>query len=328
MWTAVPGNSAPFLIGGIAQGAVPTAYYTGLVDEVALFNRALTNAEIAALFAAASPSVVWDLRGGWSHAANPNGVWQYREGNNVLPPVNAWQQTLGGWSTAQPGWAESQDGNNRLPFWFRSNGSENFGRDFAAGDVVLHVTDPTNGVGNADGNVTWTSPITGSVSLTGGVWMGRDIGRSATWTLSRNNVPLSDGAIASGDQYNRVSPFSFYLGRGGPGAIMGLNVVPGDVIKLQVTRTSAAGGDFIGVDLAIATTLPFEYLNSARNGATGLTTITFPAQLGATYSLWGSSDFTNWTPRVPSIPGNGATVTVTDTPPGIPSRYFHEVRRN
>ncbi len=323
----MPGNSAPFLIGGITQGTTPTAYYTGLVDEVALFNRALTNAEIAALYEAANPAVIWDLRAHWSDAVNPNSVWRYNEGNNALPRVNWWQQTLGGWTAAQPGWARSQDGNNRLPFWFRSNGSENFGRDFAAGDVVVHTTDPTNGVGNGEGNVTWTSPITGTISITGGVWMGRDIGRSATWTLSKNNVVLTDGAIASGDQYNRVSPFTYALGRGGPGAVTGLNVVPGDVIKLQLVRTST-GGDFVGVDLAIATTLPFEFLESARNAATGLTTMTFPAQLGATYSLWGSTDFTSWTQRGPSLPGTGATVTATDTPPAPTSRYFYQIQRN
>ncbi len=206
---ATPGNSAPFLIGGIAQSGVPTAYYTGLVDEVALFSRALSNAEIAILYQAACESVIWDLRAGWSDAANPNGVWRYNQGNNALPHVNAWQQTLGGWTAAQPGWAMSQDGNNRLPFWYRSNGAENFGRDYAAGDVVVHVTDPANGVGNGEGNVTWTSPFSGAISINGGVWMGRDIGRGVSWTLSKNNAVLTSGAISSGDQYNRVSPFTY-----------------------------------------------------------------------------------------------------------------------
>lgn len=324
---AIPGNSAPFLIGGVAQGAVPTAYYTGLVDEVALFDRALSNAEIATLYQAASEAVIWDVRAGWSEAANPNGVWRYNEGNNALPHVNAWQQTLGGWGAAQPGWAKSQDGNNRLPFWFRSNGTENFGRDFAAGNVVVHVTDPTNGVGNGEGNVTWTSPISGAISISGGVWMGRDIGRGVAWTLSKNGTVLTNGAISSGDQYNRVSPFTYALGTGGPGAITGVNVAPDDVIKLQLVRTSP-GGDFVGVDLAISTTLPFDFVNQTRDPATSFSSFTFPTQTGITYSLWGGNGLTNWTQRGPSLPGTGATVTATDTPPAPTSRYFYQIRRN
>ena len=89
-----------------------------------------------------------------SNAANPNGVWRYNEGTNALPPVNSWQQALGGWSTAQPGWARSQDGTDRLPFWFRSNGSEIFGRDYLAGDVVVHSIDLNKGVGSGPANVT------------------------------------------------------------------------------------------------------------------------------------------------------------------------------
>ena len=157
--------------------------------------------------------------------------------------------------------------------------------------------------------------------------MGRDISRGATWTLSKNNVVLSDGAIASGDQYNRVSPFTYALGRGGPGAITGLNVAPGDVIKLQLVRTST-GGDFVGVDLAISTTLPFDFVNQTRDPATGFSSFTFPTQTGITYSLWGGNGLTSWTQRGPSIPGTGATVTATDTPPGPTSRYFYQIRRN
>ena len=43
-------NTAPFLIGGITTGTTPTAEFTGLVDDVQIYNRALTDAEIDILF--------------------------------------------------------------------------------------------------------------------------------------------------------------------------------------------------------------------------------------------------------------------------------------
>lgn len=44
-------NTAPFLIGGFTTGSTPTANFTGLVDDVQIYNRALTDAEIDILFA-------------------------------------------------------------------------------------------------------------------------------------------------------------------------------------------------------------------------------------------------------------------------------------
>lgn len=43
-------NTAPFLIGGTTTGSTPTANFTGLVDDVQIYNRALTDAEIDILF--------------------------------------------------------------------------------------------------------------------------------------------------------------------------------------------------------------------------------------------------------------------------------------
>ena len=111
--------------------------------------------------AAATFGQVYDLRTDWSETANPNGVWSLRHGTTVLPHVDAWQRLLGGWSTFQPGWALSEDGNNRLPFWYRSNGTETFPHDNLAGDIVVHTTDPSNGVGSGPANVAWRAPPSG-----------------------------------------------------------------------------------------------------------------------------------------------------------------------
>lgn len=44
-------NSAPFLIGGVISGGTPTSSFTGAVDDVQIYDRALTDAEINFLFA-------------------------------------------------------------------------------------------------------------------------------------------------------------------------------------------------------------------------------------------------------------------------------------
>jgi hypothetical protein len=195
----------------------------------------------------------YDLAADWSDAANPNGVWSYQEGANALPHVDDWEAGTGAWSTPQPGFARSQSDTDRIPFWFRSNGAETFGHDFQTGDVVVHTQDEANGIGNGDAVVAWTSPDAGTATVSGGVWMGRDIGRSNHWALSRNGVVLSEGDIASGDAFDRANRFLFESGSGGAAAIQDLPIAVGDVLELRLGRTSQYG-DFVGVDLSIETT--------------------------------------------------------------------------
>jgi hypothetical protein len=214
-------------------------------------NRVHIALLVLSVFApAASAQFSFDLRADWSDAQNPNGAWSNNEGANPLPFVAAWQQNLGGWASPQPGWARSSDGTNRLPFWFRSNGSETFGHDWIAGDIVVHTTDLVNGAGNGNANVTWTSVDDERVNVSGSVWMGRDIGRSNHWTLYSGATALSSGDISSGDPYSRDHPFDLSTGSGGPTALMLIRVSHGDTIRLEFVRTSDAG-DFVGVNLTI-----------------------------------------------------------------------------
>ncbi|MBI1825447.1 MAG: LamG domain-containing protein [Planctomycetes bacterium] len=198
----------------------------------------------------ATATQVFDFRSDWSDTQNPNGVWTLREGVNLLPPVSSWQSALGGWSTPQPGWARSENGNNRLPFWFRSNGSETFVHDFEAGDVVVHTTDPANGVGNGLANAVWTSPGSGVIDVAGAVWMGRDIGRANNWFLYRDQTLLTSGHIESGDAFSRASPMSLAQGSGGPNAVLNISVSEGTTIQLEFERTTTSG-DFVGVNLSV-----------------------------------------------------------------------------
>lgn len=195
---------------------------------------------------------VYDLRADWSDAVNPNGRWVYLEGLNPLPHVASWQSVLGGWSVAQPGWAKSENGNDRLPFWYRSNGSENFACDLLAGDVVVHSTDGTNGVGNGIARVRWTAPGPGKVDISGGVWIGRDIGRANTWRLKAGDTVLRSGTVSSGDAFSRASPALFSSASGG-GQLNQRPVGCNGSITLEVEQASTFG-DFVGINFTIAFT--------------------------------------------------------------------------
>lgn len=219
---------------------------------------------------------IFDLRSDWSDANNPNGSWAYLEGNAPLPFVESWQRNLGGWATAQPGWARSEDSNNRLPFWYRSNGSENFGPDIQAGDIVLHTTDALNGAGNGEGRARWTAPARGTVTITGSTWAAREIGRSNTWTLLAGSTVLRTGVVSSGDPYSRANPFPFANGSGTE-PITDRPVGCGGTIIFEASRNTVPG-DFVGVNLTIAfTPVP---CTGDLNGDSAINTADLTAFLG------------------------------------------------
>jgi hypothetical protein len=206
---------------------------------------------VAILAAAGAGSAdVYDLTDNWSDSDNPNGAWAYREASNALPHVDAWERGWDFWDDAQPGWAESETGNNRIPFWFRAVGVENFDHDWQVGDVIVHSTDDASGVGNGPANVAWTSPAAGSANLSGAVWMGRDIGRANNWTVYHNQTVLTSGHIESGDAYSRNNPFDLADGSGGEDVLKELALARGDELRLEFVRTTQYG-DFIGVRLTI-----------------------------------------------------------------------------
>ena len=192
----------------------------------------------------------WDVGDDFSNILNPNGVWAFREGENVLPQTANWS----GLVVVQPAWSRQDLGVNFLPSWMKSVvdnplGSDGTTIDVRTGDVFVHSTDNFRGPGGV-ANVTWTSPIDGVISVSGAAWITRDIGRSNTWELFLNGVSLSSGSVFSGDPFDRDNPFDFATGSGGGSALLNLAVSTGDVLRLDIARTSSAG-DLVGVELTI-----------------------------------------------------------------------------
>lgn len=128
----------------------------------------------------------------------------------------------------------------------KSNGTETFVHDWIAGDIVVHSTDASNGVGQGIANAVWTSPCHGVATIEGHVWLGRDIGRSNNWRLVHNSTVLTGGSLVSGDAFSRGNPFPFSAGTGGAAVLQSRRVAAGDELRLEVERTSSAG-EFVGV---------------------------------------------------------------------------------
>lgn len=202
---------------------------------------------------------VYDLANQFSESQNPNGPWSFNEGTNPLPFV---LDTSGGYGPIpQPAWSKNQAnfGNSDfLPVWFKAaNDGPTLGVgvsdvvDWKIGDIVTHVTGDFNSQGNGLSNVTWTSPKSGRIEISGSVWLARDIDRTVTWMLSLNSVPLANGTLSDGDLFDRANPFAYSDGVGSPGALSDISIVPGDVLKLEFDHVGFHG-DFVGVNLTIS----------------------------------------------------------------------------
>lgn len=186
---------------------------------------------------ATTAATIWDLSADWSNAANPNGPWAYRQGSNPLPAL-----TGGGWA---PG---TQTG-NFLPFWARATASNVAG--FQAGDIVVHSVDPQNGNPSlGEANVTWTSPVSGVVDVSGLLFYAQfPLSRSNDFVLTLNSVVLATGTVSEANGYDRSNPLQF--------AASGLAVQPGDVLQLTVSRTAGqSDGSIAGVGLTITQVVP------------------------------------------------------------------------
>jgi hypothetical protein len=183
-------------------------------------------------------TTMYDLGADWSNTNNPNGPWILREGNTPLPFVNSW---LPGFFVGdQPVWSLAATGPDHVPAWLKNSVQSQFPNpldDSQVGDVLVHST--TNGTGVV--NVVWTSPLAGIANLNVGLWLARNIGRSNHFALYLNDTPLATGDLSTGDEFNRLHPWTY-------SGTMPISV--GDILRLDVIRTSSLG-EFTGVNLNI-----------------------------------------------------------------------------
>jgi hypothetical protein len=190
---------------------------------------------LALLPSAVSAQVlVFDLKTDWSDTTNPNGAWTYAAGGIVNSssspsPLGSVVRGSDPWSTPQVSWGD-------LPGWFRSNGTEQFAHDWQAGDIIAH---------SGEIAVIWTSPGTGTVDITAGIWATRDIGRINYAAL----LAVNPGLDFLGDAF--VGAGQALSSRENPAIVSAENypVVAGQQIVLEIPSYDV--GDYAGVNLTI-----------------------------------------------------------------------------
>ncbi|MCX5805515.1 MAG: VPLPA-CTERM sorting domain-containing protein [Proteobacteria bacterium] len=183
-----------------------------------------------------SYALIYDLRSDWSDVSNPNEVWSYNLNGSPLPSA-----IRGGdnWGTPQISWVTYPYGHIG---WFKSNGTEQFPHDWIAGDIITHTP---SGPDYTD--ITWTSPISGVASISGGVWHTRDWGRTNNWYIYINGVQLASGSVSSGGSDSRNNPSLFTTGYD----LDNISISIGDIIQLHLSGQGT--GDYAGVNLTIET---------------------------------------------------------------------------
>jgi hypothetical protein len=210
-----------------------------------------------------SYAATWDLKTDWSNDINPNDAWTYGyyDGANNVPLISS---VRGGdyWSTPQDSWVVSTGSHLG---WFQSNGTENFDHNWLQGDIITHSqTNPGYMY------INWTSTEDTFLTIDGGVWSTRQIGRTNNFELYLNSIQLTYGVIGYGNGYtdNRDNPAKFYFSN--------IQISKGDVISLRIGSPST--GDYAGVNLKITTPdaasvplpAPILLLGSGLIGLTGL----------------------------------------------------------
>jgi outer membrane protein OmpA-like peptidoglycan-associated protein len=199
-----------------------------------------------------------DLSGDWTdknpNSKNPNGVWEYRQGETKLPLISPWNGAATALAAcAQPAWAPSNVRGNFLPALLMANvcSAHAFGADpndgghdnVLPGDVVMHTVDSANGnPARGQGNYTFTSKREGAFGITGMIWnAGFLSGRPQAWVVMHNAMKVASGALDGKVSRIRAQRFN-----------AAVTLHQGDTIRLEFARGSGADyGYFVGVNLSV-----------------------------------------------------------------------------
>jgi uncharacterized protein (TIGR03437 family) len=288
-----------------------------LYDNFAMLHlRNLLLAFLAASGVSAAATATYNVTTDWKNNANPNGVWQYSAGSQLLP----WQGALGTGScygslpsTITGGYAQGINfGGACDPAVFKTTGNCPNTTDCLNGDVIIDSQDDGNGAGQGQATLTWTAPAAGTVTFNGAIWYAQSpVQRANSFTLSLGGTTLASGTIAYNSPVgqNRLTPY--VLARSTP-----LNVNAGDRLTLIVFRAPGqAAGSFAGVQLAITeTSLSAPTITAA--GVVPIYSSSTTIQAGSWISIYGSNfalSNSTWNGDFPTSLGN-VSVTVNSKP--------------
>jgi hypothetical protein len=223
-----------------------------------------------------------DLQADWSDRENPHatsfGTWSYNQNRKPLSAIENWDglpnQGIRGWG---PEVSPAED----FLFICRASPAANLDVLGTAelGDVLMH----TASTGRGNGQVAWTSPWTGSVSVTGALWPTRTLGRANIWRLQLVTrgaaTTLASGELPEDGTVTRRKPSAF--------ALPAVSIHEDDVLELEVMRsaTTTPWGDFAAITWTITQNAPSAMTRAAPLPAAGAQVQPAVAPMGGTLMM-------------------------------------------
>ena len=189
-------------------------------------------------------TIVYNLKSQFSTSQNPNGPWSYNLGSSHITQPIA-DAHLIGW-----GWDPSWDGSivQRIspdPIYQQ--------HDWIVGDIVIHSLSWCYGGQSEFGNITWTSPSAGTISISGLAWdAGFFAGRDTSWDLTVDGTLLASRSSVY-DLYRTDPEASFANNLLSGKSLTDIPVQAGDVVTFQVEATTYYG-HWVGIDEVITLT--------------------------------------------------------------------------
>lgn len=195
--------------------------------------------------------VLYDLGDDFSTVQNPNGVWSY---NNAGSPIQTPITNPGIGLPYLVGWGGAPDMNASITTVTYAP-PDLFWKDLLAGDVALHTS-------GTDVAITWTSPGTGLIDLSGAAWDAYfDPRRDASWALSVNGTTVAEHSSVF--DLLRTDAAASFANNVLPGkTLSGIPVSPGDLVEFTTDSSAYQHGHFLGVDITVDFTAVPEPISS------------------------------------------------------------------
>ncbi|HWG21403.1 MAG TPA: hypothetical protein VG225_12805 [Terracidiphilus sp.] len=184
---------------------------------------------------------------------NPSGPWGLLGGSTVMH-FNTIPQPSGSCFSSYAGLTTdwSLPGNCIPAFVVASGTGPGSPPDFLAGDVLVHSQDPVSGSAGGQAAVTWTAPVSGTITIAGTIWYAQSAQqRSNNFTLTLGGInEFAHGTVAFDfpPGNSRANPVRF----DGGGTRW---VAAGEVLALEIQRSPGQQyGSIAGINLTVTET--------------------------------------------------------------------------
>lgn len=139
------------------------------------------------IFSTVQSATAWDFAEDWSDQQNPNGPWSLERNNALISTyVSNWNGSA--FPTAQGAWIVN-DNTAQVPNFFKRSG---IGGSY---DIPIDMTaGHSPGANQGVSSVVWTSPISGTIDVSGIIWDASPLYRAVQWDLLLNGTSITGGS--------------------------------------------------------------------------------------------------------------------------------------